>query len=287
MDLKFYALNLKRGFRYDSVVTLSFTNTVKHLFQATVEDIVQSKEGSKVGAKDDDMVERLRDAKLFIDSTLNTAFADDTDVPHAGTSASGAIQTRRQPNQEFSYAVSDAFQTGFKARRNKPAEMIAKYLDKVMRRGQRGASDADFNDLLDSVLGLYRFTNDKDVFRTFYHRALAKRLLLERSASYDFEKAILKKLKEREYLRNHSQYTFSTTILLTEYDPEFGMGDHMFTDLALSRDTMTDFLSKTNADLANQKLNVMVLQQSVWPFAARKKDADLPATVGSSSSILM
>lgn len=34
------------------------------------------------------------------------------------------------------------------------------------------------------------------VFRAFYHRALAKRLLLEKSASDDFEKSILKKLKE-------------------------------------------------------------------------------------------
>ena len=39
-------------------------------------------------------------------------------------------------------------------------------------------------------------TLDKDVFRTFYHRALAKRLLLQRSASDDFEKAVLKKLEK-------------------------------------------------------------------------------------------
>lgn len=77
--------------------------------------------------------------------------------------------------------------------------MIAKYLDKAMRKGQSGASDTDFEAHLDDVLALYRFTDDKDVFRTFYHRALAKRLLLEKSASDDFEKAILKKLKESAY----------------------------------------------------------------------------------------
>jgi len=57
-------------------------------------------------------------------------------------------------------------------------------------------SDDAFEVLLDAALALYRFTDDKDVLRTFYHRALAKRLLLERSASDDFEKAMLKKLKE-------------------------------------------------------------------------------------------
>lgn len=47
---------------------------------------------------------------------------------------------------------------------------------------------------------MYKYVlSDKDVFRTFYHRALAKRLLLQRSASDDFEKSVLKKLKERRY----------------------------------------------------------------------------------------
>jgi cullin-4 len=129
-----------------------------------------------------------------------------------------------------------------------------------MRKGQKGTSDADFETLLYSALGLYRFTNDKDVFRTFYHRALAKRLLLERSASDDFEKAMVKRLKE-------------------QCDPEFGMGDHMFTDLALSRDTMKEFLSEKDGGHPSHKLSVMVLQQSVWPFSARKHDVDLPPSM--------
>jgi cullin-4 len=76
--------------------------------------------------------------------------------------------------------------------------MIAKYLDKAMRHGQAGTSDEEFEALLDSVLALYRFTDDKDVFRSFYHRSLAKRLLLQKSASDDFEASMLKKLKERK-----------------------------------------------------------------------------------------
>jgi len=73
--------------------------------------------------------------------------------------------------------------------------MIAKYLDKAMHKGQGKATDIEF---LDKVLALYRFTDDKDVFRTFHHRSLAKRLLLEKSASDNFEKVMLKKLKESE-----------------------------------------------------------------------------------------
>lgn len=53
----------------------------------------------------------------------------------------------------------------------------------------------------------------------------------------------------------------------------------MFTDLALSRDTMKSFLSEKDSEDPSQKLSVMVLQRSVWPFSARKKDVDLPPTV--------
>jgi cullin-4 len=50
---------------------------------------------------------------------------------------------------------------------------------------------------LDGALELHRFTDDKDVFRRFYHRLLSKRLLLARSASDDFEKTMVKKLTQR------------------------------------------------------------------------------------------
>jgi cullin-4 len=229
------------------------------------------------------MVQRLLDFKSFAESTLPTAFADEVETPSVGTSEQGAMP-QKQPNKDFGYALIDAFQTGFKARRNKPAEMIAKYLDKAMRKGQKDTSDAAFEALLDSALGLYRFTNDKDVFRTFYHRALAKRLLLERSASNDFEKAMLKKLKER-MLTMLCRLLELKTDNSAEYDPDFGMGDHMFNDLALSRETMLEFLSKEDADHPSQNLTVMVLQQSVWPFPVRKKDAGLPLSVGHSITL--
>ncbi|KAH7925704.1 Cullin-4B [Leucogyrophana mollusca] len=213
----------------------------KAYLQATVEKIV------KDAAKDDDMVDRLLDLKGFVDTVVNTAFVS---LPSPSS----------QPNKDFQNALKDAFSSGFKARRNRPAELIAKRLDKLMRQGQKGKSDAAFEGELDASLALYTFTDDKDVFRTFYHRALAKRLLLDRSASDDFEKAMLKKLKE-------------------DYDPEFGMGDHMFNDLALSRDTMEEYHKRIGSDDSAQKLSVMVLQRGVWPFAIRKKDVDLPPSM--------
>ena len=138
------------------------------------------------------MVQRLLDFKELADDAVSAAFLTDrttvnttnsTQTPGAipaAPVASASTLPPKQPDQQFLYALTDSFTTGFKARRSKPAEMIAKYLDKAMRKGQGKASDAEFQALLDRVLALYRFTDDKDVFRTFYHRSLAKRLLLAR-----------------------------------------------------------------------------------------------------------
>ncbi|KAG6909083.1 hypothetical protein DXG01_002064 [Tephrocybe rancida] len=209
-----------------------------------VGDIVKDVKG------DEKMVERLLEFKRLADTVISTAFLDEkTSI------SSSAITT--QPNNEFIYALGEAFTIGFKARRNKPAEMIAKYLDRTMRKGQGVSTDAEFEGLLDSALALYRYTDDKDVFRTFYHRSLAKRLLLQKSASDDFEVAMLKKLKE-------------------QYDPEFGMGEDMFKDLALSREAMREYHSKLDIENSGHKLSVMVLQRSSWPFAVQKTKVDLP-----------
>jgi cullin 4 len=64
-----------------------------------------------------------------------------------------------------------------------------------------------------------------------------------------------------------------------EYDPEFGMGDHMFNDLALSRELLREYRDKIAMESSPHQLSVMVLQQSVWPFAARKTSCDLPPFV--------
>ena len=59
------------------------------------------------------------------------------------------------------------------------------------------------------------------------------------------------------------------------------MGDHMFTDLALSRDLTAEYKERKGGD---QKLSLMILQRSVWPFSARKEDIALPVWVSCVSS---
>lgn len=155
---------------FSSSVTHHSTST--YTLQDTVKRIVEDQ------PRDDEMVSRLISFKHFATTTLSTSFASSPD---------------------FNYALQDAFTTGFKCRRLKPAEMIAKHVDRLLRKGQAGREEGEYKKELEDVLGLYRSTDDKDVFRTFYQRALAKRLLLKRAASDDVEKAMLDRLKKGAY----------------------------------------------------------------------------------------
>jgi hypothetical protein len=57
------------------------------------------------------------------------------------------------------------------------------------------------------------------------------------------------------------------------------MGEEMFKDLALSKESMRDYHSKLDEDSPGKKLNAMVLQRSAWPFTVQKHGIDLPPNV--------
>ena len=84
-----------------------------------------------------------------------------------------------------------------------------------MRKGQGSGTEAEFNTLLDEIISLVGYTRDKDVFKAFYSTQLAKRLLLNKSASDDMERTMILKLQK-------------------EMGEEFTSGDVMMKDLALS-----------------------------------------------------
>lgn len=56
-------------------------------------------------------------------------------------------------------------------------------------------SEQEVETILDKTILLFRFLQDKDVFERYYKQHLAKRLLLNKSVSDDFEKSMISKLK--------------------------------------------------------------------------------------------
>ncbi|KAL7052093.1 hypothetical protein ACKWTF_004764 [Chironomus riparius] len=99
-------------------------------------------------------------------------------------------------NEKFSHSLREAFEYFINQRTNKPAELIAKYVDMKLRAGNKEATEEELEQILDKIMVLFRFIHGKDVFEAFYKKDLAKRLLVGKSASVDAEKSMLSKLKQ-------------------------------------------------------------------------------------------
>uniref|UniRef100_A0A7I4YI56 Cullin-4 n=1 Tax=Haemonchus contortus TaxID=6289 RepID=A0A7I4YI56_HAECO len=128
--------------------------------------------------RDPTMVEDLMAFKDKLDVFVETCFGSSDD------------------KMKFAQAEKDAFDYFINTRGNKPAELIAKYMDARLRSANKEASDEQLDQLMNKVITLFRFIQGKDVFEVFYKKDLAKRLLLGRSASVDAEKIMLSKLRQ-------------------------------------------------------------------------------------------
>ncbi|XP_023338669.1 cullin-4B [Eurytemora carolleeae] len=179
--------------------------------------------------KDKTMVQELLDFKEKLDLIVEKCF---------------------RKNDKFVTSLKDSFESFINQRQNKPAEMIAKFVDSKLRAGNKENAEEEMERLLDRIMVLFRFIHGKDVFEAFYKKDLAKRLLVGKSASVDSEKSMLSKLKA-----------------------ECGAGftsklEGMFKDMELSRDinnAFKQFLNHNRTEGDKVDLTVNVLSMAFWP----------------------
>lgn len=181
--------------------------------------------------KDKSMVQDLLDFKDKLDHIVRNCF---------------------EHNERFVNALRDSFEYFVNQRTNKPAELIAKYVDLKLRAGNKEATEEELEQILDKIMVLFRFIHGKDVFEAFYKKDLAKRLLVGKSASVDSEKSMLSKLKQ-----------------------ECGGGftsklEGMFKDQELSRDINVAFRQYVTANAEGQRIEsidvtVHILTMGYWP----------------------
>uniref|UniRef100_A0A8C6PE70 Cullin-4A n=1 Tax=Nothobranchius furzeri TaxID=105023 RepID=A0A8C6PE70_NOTFU len=178
--------------------------------------------------KDKDMVQDLLDFKDKMDNVVQSCFAR---------------------NEAFINAMKEAFETFINKRPNKPAELIAKYVDSKLRAGNKEATEEELERILDKIMIIFRFIHGKDVFEAFYKKDLAKRLLVGKSASVDAEKSMLSKLK-------HECGAAFTSKL-----------EGMFKDMELSKDIMIQFKQymQNQSEPSNIELTVNILTMGYWP----------------------
>ncbi|KAJ2992721.1 Cullin-4B [Globomyces sp. JEL0801] len=162
-------------------------------------------------------------------------------------------------NQLFIQSFKESFASFVNERKMKPAELIAIYIDKLLKTGNwfrlmvgvgKGSSEDEVENKLNQCVDLIALSKylGKDVFEAFYGKTLAKRLLLGKSASVDSEKSMLVKLKK-------CGADFTSKL------------EGMFKDMALSKEIMASFQQspKYTDQLGSAEFNVNILTSGYWP----------------------
>lgn len=166
-----------------------------------------------------------------------------------GAPAASTPTVERVADRKFVTAVSEAFERFLNSFARAP-EYVSLYVDRLLRQDLKSSSDDEVERKLDSVMTLFRFLHEKDVFERYYKQHLAKRLLQNRTTSNDAERSFLGKLKtECGYLYTSKMET-------------------MFTDMRTSMETTEIFRSEVvdaTAELSGVDFNVSVLHTISWP----------------------
>ena len=160
-------------------------------------------------AREQEMVTRLLEFKRKLDIVWEQSFQKHSGLGHSlRESFESFINKSKRSNMTWG------------TDNPKPGEMIAKYVDAILKGGTKAIASAttrisrrensqikenenesstdeesEISNQLDQVLELFRFVHGKAVFEAFYKRDLARRLLLGRSASADAEKMMLTRLR--------------------------------------------------------------------------------------------
>jgi cullin-4 len=219
----------------------------------------------------DDMIVHLLSLKRRLDLIWRTAFQRNETLSHA-LRDSFALFMNKTKKGDATWGTDNT----------KVGEMIAKYVDQLLRGGvkaipdvltARRASttavevpvageednedpdvdeDAEVNVQLDQVLDLFRFVQGKAVFEAFYKKDLARRLLMGRSASADAERSMLARLK-------------------TECGSGFTQNlEQMFKDVELAREELQSYKQRLEDRMDYEKgkaldLSVNILSSAAWP----------------------
>uniref|UniRef100_A0AB38Z7I0 Cullin family n=1 Tax=Paeonia suffruticosa TaxID=45171 RepID=A0AB38Z7I0_PAESU len=171
-------------------------------------------------------VQRLLDEKDKYDRIVSSAFNND---------------------KTFQNALNSSFEFFINLNPRSP-EFISLFVDDKLRKGLKGVSEEDVETILDKVMMLFRFLQEKDVFEKYYKQHLAKRLLFAKAVSDDAERSLIVKLK------TECGYQFTSKL------------EGMFTDMKTSQDTMHGFYANHAAEIGDgPTLAVQVLTTGSWP----------------------
>nr|CAB3480135.1 unnamed protein product [Digitaria exilis] len=200
--------------------------TIRSVMMSHIKDTGKSLVTDPERLKDPvDFVQRLLNEKDKFDNIINVSFNSD---------------------KSFLNALNSSFEH-FINLNNRSPEFISLFVDDKLRKGVKEANEDVLETVLDKVMMLFRYLQEKDLFEKYYKQHLAKRLISGKAASDDSERSMLVKLK------TECGYQFTSKL------------EGMFNDLKTSQDTTQGFYASAS-DLADYPtISVQILTTGSWP----------------------
>ncbi|BGP30931.1 hypothetical protein JCM10296v2_002693 [Rhodotorula toruloides] len=183
-------------------------------------------------------VQNVLDLKDKFDTLLAKAFASD---------------------KAFEKSINDAFSVFVNENRKSP-EYISLFIDDNLRKGLKGKTEAEVDEVLNKSVALFRFLTEKDAFEKYYNQHLSKRLINQRSVSDDAERSMLAKFR----VEAGHQFTKSA--------------EGMMKDVKVSEDTLEEYKRFQDRAVVKAPFDIepIICGSNVWPFSAKDKTCTLP-----------
>ncbi|KAF6842636.1 scf ubiquitin ligase subunit [Colletotrichum musicola] len=147
-------------------------------------------------------------------------------------------------------ALTKSF-SDFINRFTKSSEYVSLFIDDNLRRGLRGKTEAETDQVLEKAITVIRYLSDKDLFERYYQKHLAKRLLHNKSESYDVEKVMISRMKQE---------------LGNQFTAKF---EGMFRDMESSAELSTNYRDHIrdlgDVERKQIELGVNILTTNSWP----------------------
>ncbi|KAH8793122.1 Cullin [Flagelloscypha sp. PMI_526] len=199
------------------------------------------------------------DPKAYVDALLEVHRRNVEVVTRSFKSDAGFVASLDEACREF---INKNGATGSSSPATS-AELIAKYVDGLLRRNNKMAEDDDVEGALNRVMVLFNYLEDKDIFQQRYTTELSERLIRGLSASNEAEAFMIPKLKE--------VYGFEYTNKL----------QYMFHDMSASKSLTDSFTERMEQNHGNMDINfsVMVLGTNFWPLNSPTHDYIIPQEI--------
>ncbi|KAM7427566.1 Cullin-1 [Porites harrisoni] len=188
----------------------------------------------------------FNDPKVYVETILEVHHKYNALVLTAFNNDAGFVAALDKACGKF---INNNFVTKQAQSSSKSPELLARYCDSLLKKSSKNPGEAELEDILNSVMVVFKYIEDKDVFQKFYSKMLAKRLVQHNSASDDAEASMISKLKQA--------CGFEYTSKL----------QRMFQDIGVSKDLNDKFKSHlTNTGALDLDFSIQVLSSGSWPF---------------------